>query len=86
MHEHRFVDAFAEFGEQSRPGLVATRGARGAHQQLVDGHAERLHVELGSLVDLDALRQPLAGQRALHRQRQLGDRPQIAPLKQEQHE
>jgi hypothetical protein len=40
MHEHSFVDALAEFCEQARPGLLATRGARGAHQQLVDRDAQ----------------------------------------------
>ena len=87
MHEHRFVDALAELGEQFGPGLLAARGARHAQQQLVDRDAERLRVELGFLgVDVDALRQTLARQRALHAQGQLRDRPQIAPLKQEQHE
>ena len=46
MHEHRFVDALAEFGEQFGAGFVAARGARGAQQQLVHRDAERLHVEL----------------------------------------
>jgi hypothetical protein len=38
------------------------------------------------LVDLDALRKALAGQRTLDRQGQLCHRPQIAPLEYEQHE
>ena len=70
------------------PDLSAARGARGAQQQLVDRHAERLHVELRLVFvfDFDALRQALAADRALNRERQLGDRPQIAPLEHEQHE
>ena len=49
---------------------------------------ERLHVELCLILvfDFDALRQPLAADGALNRERQLGDRPQIAPLEYEQHE
>ena len=45
------------------PDLLAARGARGAQQQLIDRHAERLHVELAFVlrIDLDALRQPFAG-------------------------
>ena len=46
MHEHRLVDALAELGEEFGTGFFAARGARGAQQQLVDRHAERLHVEL----------------------------------------
>ncbi len=85
VHEHSFVDALAELGEQSRPGFLAARGARGTHQQLVDGDAEGLQVQL-FLVYLDALRKPFARQRTLDRQGQLCHRPQIAPLEHEQHE
>ncbi len=67
MHEHRFVDALAELGEQLRAGLLAARSARGARQQLVDRHAERLQIEL-FLLDVDALRQPFRAERALHRE------------------
>jgi hypothetical protein len=88
MHEHGFVNALAELGEQLRSGLVAGRAARRAQQQLIHGDAECLHVELRLVagIDLDVLREPVTRHRALHRQRQLGDRPQIAPLEQEQHE
>ncbi len=88
VHEHRFVDAFTELGEEFRAGLLASRGTRRAQQQLVHGQPERLDVELGFVfgVDVDVMRQALAGHGALNSQRQLGDRPQIAPLEQEQHE
>ena len=85
VHEHRLVDALAELGEELRAGFVAGRAARRAQQQLVDRQAEGLDVEL-LLIDVDVLRQTLAGHGPLNRQRQLGDRPQVAPLEDEQHE
>jgi hypothetical protein len=87
MHQHRFVNAFTELGEQLRAGTFAAGKARRALQELVDRDAERLHIELSAVLgDLDALRQALRAHRTLHGDRQLGDRPQIAPLKHEQHE
>ena len=88
MDQHRFVNALTELGEEFGSGSCLGPGARGAQQELVDRYAERLNVELRFVfvVDFDALRQALAADRALNRERQLGDRPQIAPLKQEQHE
>ena len=69
MHEHRFVNALAELGEEFGAGFARGPVARGAQQQLVDRHAERLHVELGLVfrIDFDALRQTLAADRALNR-------------------
>ena len=50
--------------------------------------AERLHIELSLVlrIDFDALRQAFAGDRPLNVERQLGDRPQIAPLENAQHD
>jgi len=73
---------FTELGKQLRPGFLPARGARRARQQLVDGHADGLHVELALELpfELDARRQALAADRTLNRERKLGDRAQIAPL------
>jgi hypothetical protein len=70
------------------PDRSGLRGARGAQQKLIDGHAERLNIELALVfrIDFDALRQAFADNRPLNIERQLGDRPQIAPLENAQHD
>ncbi len=53
------------------PAFVAAGGARGAQQQLVDRHADGLHVELTFelLCELDALGQTFAADGALNGER-----------------